>query len=318
MHTLTRWVSTPENRLARLAADRVVECLCSGQPRRAVNPLFLHGPTGTGKTHLAEAVGGEVARHRPDLALTLLSGNDFSAQPSPAADGTLVIVEDLQHLLVRAAEAFVQVFDVCLARQQQLILTATVGPAQLRHLPARLTSRLACGLVIGLQPLGPASRLAFLQERAARRQLAVGRDVLGWLALHLSGCCRQLEGAIARLEALVRLHDRIPDLATIVASFREDAEAGRPTVERIAHRVSGYFGVDPRLLQSRRRSRNALVPRQVAMYLARRLTPLSLEEIGAYFGGRDHSTVLHACRKVEQAQDAAMSGAVRQLQADLV
>jgi chromosomal replication initiator protein len=317
MQTFTRWVATPENRPARLAADRVVECVCSGRQRRAVNPLFLHGPAGTGKTHLTEALVGEVTRCRPELAINLLSANDFAALPLPEAEGDLVVVEDLQHLPVRAAEAFVQIFDGCLARQQQMVFTATVGPGRLTHLPARLTSRLACGLVVGLLPMGPASRLAFLQDRAARRQLVVGQNVLAWLAEHLSGSGRQLEGAISRLEALVRLQDRVPDLAMVQGQFREEAEASRPTVERIANRVGGYFGVDPELLQSRRRCRNALVPRQVAMYLARQFTPLSLEQIGAYFGGRDHSTVLHACRKVEQEADAALVGAVRQLQADL-
>src|SRR5262249_37843500 len=121
------------------------------------------------------------------------------------------------------------------------------------------------------------------------------------------------------LEALVRLHDRAPDLASVAAHFQAEAEFARPTVERIAERVGSYFRVDPRQMQSRRRLRSALLLRQVGMYLARQLTPLSLAQIGAYFGGRDHTTVLHACRKVEQAlsSDAALSGAVRQLQADL-
>jgi chromosomal replication initiator protein len=109
------------------------------------------------------------------------------------------------------------------------------------------------------------------------------------------------------------------DGAILARYFRDEAEAARPTVERIAQRVGGFFQVEPRRLQSRRRFRNIVWPRQVGMYLARRLTDLSLEQIGAYFGGRDHATVLHACRKVEEAvqADAVMSGTVRQLQADL-
>jgi chromosomal replication initiator protein len=200
-----------------------------------------------------------------------------------------------------------------------MIFTASTGPGQLAHLPARLTSRLAGGLVVSLQPFSPASRLAFLRDRVQRRQLAVGGDVLAWLAEHLSGSGRHLEGAVARLEALARLHNRLPDVDTVAGHFRAEVEAAEPTVERIAQRVGRYFQVEPRQLQSRRRSRNALLPRQVSMYLARRLTPLSLEQIGAYFGGRDHSTVLHACHKVEQAltHDAVLSGAVRQLHADL-
>lgn len=318
MQTFARWVSTPENRSARLAVGRVADCVCSGGQRREVNPLFLHGPAGTGKTHLTAALAHEVSRRRPDLVINLLSGNDFGTDQR-AEDGDLLIVEDLQHLPARASEALVQLLDDRLAHRQQTVFTATAGPALLRHLPARLTSRLAAGLVVGLEPLAPPSRLAFLQDRAERRQLAVSRDVLAWLAEHLPGSGRQLEGAIARLETLVRLSGRLPDVAAVAEHFGQDAEAARPTVERIAARVGDYFRVDPRRLQSRRRSHNALLPRQVGMYLARQLTPLSLEQIGAYFGGRDHSTVLHACRKVEQAldRDAGLTGAVRELRAEL-
>src|SRR5262249_33812316 len=180
-------------------------------------------------------------------------------------------------------------------------------------------SRLAGGLVVALESLSAPSRLMLLQDKAQRRQLAISREVLAWLAEHLTGGGRQLEGAIARLETLARLHQRPPDLATGAEHVREQALAGRPTVERIAQRVGGYFRVEPRQLQSRRRSRQVLLPRQVGMYLARQLTGLSLEQIGAYFGGRDHSTVLHACRKMEQAlaDNAVLSGAVRQLHSDL-
>jgi chromosomal replication initiator protein len=143
--------------------------------------------------------------------------------------------------------------------------------------------------------------------------------VLAWLAEHAGGSVRQLEGALARVEILARLHDRTPDLRLVASHFSGDTDAARPTVERITERVGAYFQLEPRQMQSRRRLRHALLPRQVGMYLARQLTPLSLKQIGAYFGGRDHSTVLHACRKVEEAMahDAALSGAVRRLHADL-
>ena len=185
--------------------------------------------------------------------------------------------------------------------------------------PARLTSRLAAGLVVGLLPLSPASRRALLQERVRQRQMKLPADVLDWLAEHFSGSVRQLDGALARLETLARMQGRPPELDAVAAAFQEDADAHRPTVERIAQRVGRHFQLDPRQLQARDRSRHVLLPRQVGMYLARKLTPLSLQQIGAYFGGRDHSTVLHACRKVEQAlaQDAGLFGTMRQLSQDL-
>jgi chromosomal replication initiator protein len=316
IQTFARWVATPQTNSARLAVGRVAECVVLGRPWREGNPLFLHGAPGTGKTHLVAALAYEIALRKPELTIVHRAAQEVDAEPQAVEESDLLILEDMQHLPRSAAETLVQFLDVGLARRRQLVFTATVGPGQLTHLPARLTSRLASGLVAALTPLSASGRLAFLQDRAQRRQLAVSRDVLTWLAEHLSGSVRHLEGAIARLETLVRLHDRIPDLAMVVAHFQAEVEEDRPTVERIAARVGRHFDVEPRLLQSRRQAHNALVPRQIAMCLARRLTPLSLEQIGAYFGGRDHSTVLHACRKIEQGRDAVLTGIVRQLQAE--
>jgi chromosomal replication initiator protein len=332
MYTFARWVSTPENRSATAAVQRLLKAV-EFQRRPEADPLFLHGPAGTGKTHLVSALAGEAIRRSPGLSVALVSAAELAelyrtAQDSQAdnpvdlaalRDADLLIIEDVQHLPARAAVTLAQVLDARRARRHQTVLTASVGPAQLTHLPTRLTSRLASGLVVGLAPLSPASRLAFLEDRAARRELAVGRDVLAWLAEHTAGSARQLEGALARVETLARLNGRTPDAEAVAEHFRDEADATRPTVERIVERVGSYFQVNPRQMQSKRRQRQVLLPRQVGMYLARRLTPLSLEQIGAYFGGRDHSTVLHACRKVEAAMthDATLSGAVRQLHADL-
>jgi chromosomal replication initiator protein len=186
----------------------------------------------------------------------------------------------------------------------------------LTHLPNRLTTRLCGGLVVRLYPLSPGSRRVFLRERAARRGLKLSNDVLDWLAEHLPGSGRQLDGALTRLATLT---DTPLTVETLAEQFRTEADASRPSVESIAQRVGRYYRIEPEDLQSADRRRHALLPRQVGMYLARRLTPLSLKQIGAYFGGRDHATVLHACRKVADAlnRDAALFGAVRQLQADL-
>lgn len=202
------------------------------------------------------------------------------------------------------------------------VVTATQGPVLLQsreRFPARLTSRLAGGLVVALESWQAASRLYFLEEAAQRQQLAVAPDILPWLAQHLTGGGRQLEGAIHQLRELVKQQRQDLDLEAVEKHFQVQADADRPTMERIARQVSGYFHLEPGQLQSQRRYRNIMLPRQVSMYLARQLTTLSLDQIGAYFGGRDHTTVLHACRKVERAlkSDATFSGAVRQLQAEL-
>lgn len=327
-----RFVLTPENRAACLAVRQIADNLADPGTTAQPVPLFLYGPSGTGKTHLTSALVADVTHRQPRLLVTVLPAGEFgllvgnncaSATLEAARDSDLFIVEDVQYLGGRDQQewvgAFVHLFDYLNARGRQMVCTAPTGPAQLPQLPARVVSRLAGGLVVGLEPLGPASRLAVLQDKAQRRQLAVRHEVLAWLADHLGGSVRALEGAIVKLEALSRLSPRLPDVASVAAHFGTEVDALRPTVQRIAERVSGYFRVEPRQLQSRQRYRHVLVPRQIGMYLARHLTDLSLEQIGAYFGGRDHTTVLHACRKVEQAlkTDVALSGAVRQLQQDL-
>jgi chromosomal replication initiator protein len=317
----------------------VVTRLRTGTCRSAISPLYLHGPAGTGKTHLVSALIDEVTRQSPQVIITLCHAGDLGRMArsveisgevadalQAAKHSDLFVLEDLQHLVGRAddrrsaiTEELVQVFDHLHARQRQLIFTATAGPRELMYLPSRLLSRLASGLVVGLRPLQLASRLAVLKDKAQRRQLAVASEVLSWVAEHCGGSVRQLDGALVQLQSLAALHDRPLDVSIVADRFRDSIQGNRLTVERIAQRVGNYFCVDPRHLQSRRRHQSVLLPRQIGMYLARQLTGLSLEEIGSYFGGRDHSTVFHACRKIKDVlvHDPGLSGAVEQLQAEL-
>ncbi|MFO0929044.1 MAG: helix-turn-helix domain-containing protein [Gemmataceae bacterium] len=315
-----RWILLPENRAARQAIEGVVRCVGGRALRRAVNPLFVAGPPGSGKSHLATELVAETTRQLPDLLVAVVPAADLALAVEDSAalrQADLVVIEDVQHLPVRGATALSGLVDHCLARQRQLVLTAVTGPALLTHLPTRLTSRLAQGLTVTLDPLGVDSRRAFLGQRQADRGLTLADEALAWLAANTPGSPRQLDGALTRVQGLAAVAGRMPTLEEITAAFRDDV---RPAaIDRIVQRVGRYFQVEPNDLRSERRSRAVLLPRQVGMYLARLLTPLSLEQIGAYFGGRDHSTVLHACRKVEQAlsSDARLSGAVRELHADL-
>ena len=258
-----------------------------------------------------------------DMALRLRPSAEPPAEEAEelraAKQADLLIVEDVQHLPTGQAETLVQVLDYRLARQRPIVCTASVGPSVLDSLPARLTSRLAAGLVVRLEALAADRRRQLLSQNAQQRRLNLSPAVLDWLAEHLNGSGRVLEGALNQLEMLARCQSEPLDVASVARHFRGQIEASRPTLDRITERVAQEFEVRPRQLQSRRRYSGVLLPRQVSMYLARRLTDLSLQRIGAYFGGRDHTTVLHACQKLEQAltHDAALSRVVRQLHADL-
>jgi chromosomal replication initiator protein len=342
--SFARFLTFPENKLALLAIRELASNIASRKPERSHNPILLHGTPGTGKTHLVYGLATELAG-KADLAVQFACAEEFreptslrfekkrlavdEAAPMPtelvesAQECDVFILEDLQHLPLFAAEALVQIIDHRQAHQRPMVFTASMGPRHLANrqvpFPARLTSRLAAGLVVALEPLKTPSRRRFLEEMAQRRQLALPRDIVPWLAQNLTGGGRQLEGAISQLETLNKVSRQPLDLKSVIAHFQVQVDATRPTVERIACKVGGYFQIEPRQLQSRRRSRIVLWPRQISMYLARQLTVLSLDKIGAYFGGRDHTTVLHACKKVEKAikKDAVLSGAVRQIHAEL-
>jgi chromosomal replication initiator protein len=173
MYTLSDWVKTPENALPWTAVQRVADCVCSRRRKREVNPLFLHGSTGTGKSHLVCGLAAEITQRCPDLIVSIVEAHDYAiplkkeriSAPEPAQTCDVLIVEDLQHLPVQASPLLAQVFDSRLSRHQQMIFTALAGPGQLPQLPARLAARLASGLVVALRPLCRASRLPCFNTR---------------------------------------------------------------------------------------------------------------------------------------------------------
>jgi chromosomal replication initiator protein len=331
-----RFIAVPENRSALTAIQELADPICRSDSRL----LVVHGPSGTGKTHLMQLLL-EFLHDTPSRLVSAREGFEVpvanKAPRKPPERGKvrasskedegletvpLLVVEDVQFLPARAVERLVEVLDRREGAGLTTVVTASSGPAQVRlrdePVPARLRTRLASGLVVHLAPLAPASRRLFLEELARRRGIEVPEEILSWLADEVRGI-RALESALAQIEVMARIQGGLPAPKLILEHLRTQVDAQRPSVDRITGHVAGHFRVPAKELRRPGRQRSVLVPRQVSMYLARKLTPLSLQKIGAYFGGCDHSTVLYACRKVEQAlkDDAALGGTIRQLHDEL-
>jgi chromosomal replication initiator protein len=328
--SFTRVVATPENGLAVAALEELANALRSATPRRVVNPIYICGPPGAGKSLLLSALEAELNSSRQRRRVNQVRADLFdqigqtpeSTSFKELVETDLLLFDDVHLLRVRhderlavASEWLVRLLDERAAEDRPTVVTGDVGPCNLDQLPSRLTGRLASGLTLALPSMAMPSRLLLLEKYAQRRQLAVPPNVMVWLAENLSGSGRELEGAIVRLQELARHSPRPIDLAMVSRQFKLQVESRAMTIEHIAERVGEFFRVDTKRLQSRRRFSGIQMPRQVGMYLVRRLTSLSLEEIGAYFGGRDHSTVLHACRKIERTLrvDSELTSAVQHL-----
>jgi chromosomal replication initiator protein len=324
---LSGFVVSAETRLAVQAVLRMAAGLRAGRVPPSANPLVLHGPPGTGKSHLAAGLVAAVTTDRPSRTARVLAAAEFAIEPpDEILECDLLIVEDLQHLPLRAADALVRVVDFRLPRRLPLVVTANAGPGRLPGLPARLTSRLSGGLVVGLEPLTPAGRRLTLRRLAKQRGLQARSAVLNWIADHTPGGVRPLLGALTTLEALSRgratrsAGTPPPDLATVIAHWRTAEAGGIVTPERVAKAVARHFRLNVKALRTRRRQPAGLWPCQVAMYLTRELTGLSWPRIGAAFGGRDASTVRHAYQKVgERADaDAGFAAEMRRITAEFV
>ncbi|MBA2226654.1 MAG: helix-turn-helix domain-containing protein [Thermogemmata sp.] len=310
-----------ENRAAVQAVLGVLRRLAQG---RAVNyPVVIYGPPGSGKSQLMQ---GAVAwwSQRTEEPAWCLSAAECGELLAEVGAG-LLIVEDLQHLARRDAEALCQVLDQRRACGQGVILTSGRTVADLRHLPRRLTSRLSAGLVVPLWPAGPDSRRQIIAALAQRWQLPLTESQVRQLADEADGL-RSAVGKLQRLRQHLSHQERSPragplspaELTALIAELNQEAQSARPSLwEQVLRQVSAVFGVSQQELLSSSRLSRILLPRQLAMYLLRQ-AGWSLPRLAQAFR-RDHATVLHACRKVEQRlnTDASLLAALRQVQAGL-
>jgi chromosomal replication initiator protein len=326
---LGRLLSVLEHRPARLAIEVLLAEMRNPPPSTTASLLFLHGPSGSGKTHLVEWLADTVA-DSSSTATVLPAESSFKSERSTGGTPAVVvedepdwlIVEDLQFLSPSDVEPFLSRLDQRQVYGLPTVVTASAGPRHLRFrgepFPARLTSRLAAGLVVAVPLPQAASRRAFLEQHLRAAELYVPETVVDHLANQSRGL-RSLQGAVHQLALLARIEKGPLKAAPLLEHFQQQTNADKTSVDRIVQSVAGHFRVAAKDVRSRSRRRGFVMPRHVSMYLARKLTPLSYQQIGAYFGGCDHATVLHACRKMEHTldRDPELGGAVRQLHDDL-
>ncbi len=314
-YTFDRFVVGSNNQLAAAACHAVAE-----KPARMYNPLFLYGGVGLGKTHLMHAIGNVVLERDPARSIAYLSSERFmnelitSIQEGATAafrrryrEMDLLLVDDVHFLSEkeRTQEEFFHTFNALYDAQKQIILTSDRPPKEIPGLENRLVSRFEWGLVADIKPPDYETRVAILRKKAADDDLTLGEDVIDFIARSCTSSVRELEGAVIKLLAFSSLtNQEITETLARTAlrgMIRDDEEGGSEiTAEGIRETVAKRWNVTADGLMSKRRTRDLTVPRQVAMYLIKEILDLPLVRIGDLFGGRDHSTVIHSIRKVEE------------------
>jgi len=312
-YTFDDYVVGPCNRFAHAAAHGVAD-----SPAKAFNPLFLHGSVGLGKTHLMQAIAHRLRANNPQVRIAYLSCEQFinhfvsaiqqggtEAFRERYRDADVLIVDDIQLLAnkARTQEEFFNTFNTLHNAHKQIVLSSDAPPEEIPDLQERLVSRFKWGLVAEIEPPCFETRVAILNKKAERLGLELPEALARFLAEHVDRNVRELEGMLTRLHALARLEGTPLTMELAQRALGSTLQNGRQRVVRmddILDVVTGHFGVKLHELQSKRRSQSIVLPRQIAMLLARRLTGLSLEEIGGHLGGRDHSTVVYGIERMEQ------------------
>ena len=319
------------NRFAHAAALAVAEA-----PAQAYNPLFIYGSTGLGKTHLLHAIGHYIGEHSRDFSVCYVTSerfmNDFiNSLRDKRIEGFkqryrtfgVLLIDDIQFLehKERIQEEFFHTFNTLYEAGRQIVISSDRPPRQIATLESRLRSRFEWGLMTDIQPPDLETRIAILQKRARTDGIAV-RDpqLLTFIAGRVSTNIRELEGALTRVVAFSSLTGRpmTVDLAgDVLRDVFPQGEAAQVSIERIQDEVIERFGLSKEELIGDRRSQNIVYPRQVAMYLSRELTDSSLPRIGRHFGGRDHTTVIHATSKIARLirEDRSVYNLVQELTA---
>jgi chromosomal replication initiator protein len=315
-YTFQSFVEGKSNQLARAAAQQVAL-----NPGGAYNPLFIYGGVGLGKTHLMHAVGNALLERNPSARIVYLHSERFVADMVKALQLNAIndfkryyrsvdalLIDDIQFFAnkERSQEEFFHTFNALLEGGQQMILTCDRYPKEINGLEERLKSRFGWGLTVAVEPPELETRVAILMKKAEQAGVELPADAAFFVAQRIKSNVRELEGALKRVIASAQFMNRRIDIELVKESLKDllALQDRQVSLDNIQRTVAEYYKIKLSDLLSKRRSRSVARPRQLAMALAKELTNHSLPEIGEAFGGRDHTTVLHACRKIRELRDS--------------
>jgi len=309
-YTFDSFVVGPSNRFAHAAALAVSE-----SPAKAYNPLFIYGKVGLGKTHLMQAIGHYLVQKKANIKFIYISSEKFTNQLINAIQNRttpkfremyrnvdLLLIDDIHFIAGKEStqEEFFHTFNTLYDAHKQIVVSSDRSPKDIPALEERLVSRFEWGLVTDIQPPDVETRIAILRKKAEREMISIPDDVTYFIAESIRSNIRELEGALIRVVAYAKLVGKEIN-ADLVKEVLKDVlieQNKKITIDGIQQKVAQYFDIRVADMRSKKRNKTISYPRQIAMYLSRDLTDFSLPEIGEQFGGRDHSTVMHACEKI--------------------
>lgn len=310
--TFESFVTGKANQLARAAAIQV-----ANNPGVSYNPLFFYGGVGLGKTHLIHAIGNQVMADNPNARIRYIHAEQYvrdvvTAYQRKGFDDfkhyyhslDMLLIDDIQFFggKSRTQEEFFYAFEALIAAKKQIIITSDTYPKEITGMDDRLISRFDSGLTVAIEPPELEMRVAILLKKAQSENVTLSDDVAFFVAKHLRSNVRELEGALRKILAYSRFHGKDITIDVVKEALKDllSVQNRQISVENIQKTVADFFNIKVADMYSKRRPANIARPRQIAMYLAKELTQKSLPEIGELFGGRDHTTVLHAVRKIAQ------------------
>jgi chromosomal replication initiator protein len=309
--TFDSFVTGKANQLAHAAGLQVAE-----NPGATYNPLFIYGGVGLGKTHLLHSIGNLVAKENPTAKICYIHATNYVSGVVKAFQTKsfdefkqfynsldLLLIDDIQFIADKPGtqQEFFYTLNSLIDTNKQVVISCDTFPKEISGIEPRLTSRFTCGLTVAIEPPGLEMRVAILLQKAANSETPINEDVAFFIAKHVRSNIRELEGALNRIEAYARFHKKAisVDLAKEALKDLLAAQNKQVTIDNIQKTVADFYRMKLVDLLSKKRTRAIARPRQIAMALARELTQLSLPEIGNSFGGRDHTTVLHACKTID-------------------